>query len=94
VFCNLKFIVHEFVYTNIVKNVTISLPEGVLEALRLRADSERMSLNAWLRELLSREVQQESTNWSDTFLELSGRLSKPAPEWTWSRDETYAERLR
>ncbi len=83
---------HGFVYTWLVKNVTISLPDSVLEALRERASAERKSLNSWLRELLSREVQQGS-NWADEFNRLADEIAVKAPEWKWNREDTYAERL-
>jgi len=85
--------VHEFVYTCVVKNVTISLPEPVLEGLRARARAEQKSLNAWLRELLSKEVKQ-SSNWVEEFNRIADAATVTAPEWKWSREETYAERLR
>lgn len=75
------------------KNLTISLPEPVLEALRVRAKAEHKSLNAWARELLSREVQQDS-NWARELKEILDRVAGTAPEWKWDREETYAERLR
>ncbi|MDR3688416.1 MAG: hypothetical protein P4L46_03485 [Fimbriimonas sp.] len=75
------------------KNVTISLPEGVLEKLRERASSERKSLNQWLRELLAKEVDADS-GWSRSFLELADELARDGGPRTWNREDAYAERLR
>lgn len=84
---------HEFVYTNIVKNVTISLPEGVLENLRERARNDKKSLNQWLREVLSREAAEDD-GWARAFLELSDELARNEGARIWSREEAYVERLR
>jgi hypothetical protein len=81
------------VYTEFVKNLTISLPEAVLESLREQARAERKSLNAWVRELLSREVQQDS-KWAEELNRLSDEIAVHAPTWTWNREDTYAERIR
>jgi hypothetical protein len=81
------------VYTDIVKNVTISLPEQVLEDLRERARAEKKSLNQWLRELLSKEVAHDD-GWARSFLELSDELARDNGTRIWDREEAYAERLR
>jgi hypothetical protein len=81
------------VYTYFVKNVTISLPESVLEALRERAAAERKSLNGWLRELLSKEAAQNS-NWAEEFNRIAEEISVRTPDWKWSREDTYAKRIR
>jgi len=81
------------VYTDFVKNVTISLPEAVLEKLRERARSEKKSLNQWLRELLSKETDQDD-GWSRSFLELADELSRDEGTRVWNREDAYAERLR
>jgi hypothetical protein len=81
------------VYTDSVRNVTISLPDNVLEALRDRAKAEHMSLNAWLRDLLSKEIQQTSS-WAEDFNRIADEITAKAPEWKWKREDTYAERIR
>ena len=84
---------HEFVYTKFVKNVTISLPDGVLEKLRDRAAAEKKSLNQWLRELLSKETEEDD-GWSRTLLELSDEISANQGPRVWNREDAYADRLR
>jgi hypothetical protein len=76
-----------------VKNVTISLPESVLENLRERARNERKSLNQWLRDLLSKEAEADD-GWARTVLELSDEFSVDGGERVWNREEAYAERVR
>ena len=92
-FCEICSKAHELVYTESVKNLTVSLPDAVLESLREKARTERVSLNALVRELLSREVQQDS-NWAESFNRLADEVTVTSPEWNWSREETYAERVR
>ena len=78
-------------------NVTISLPEETLEALRVKAKANGKSLNAWLRELLGREVRADSTlvdeilKLSDLAADSVAKASPPA--WKWNREEIYEERL-
>jgi len=89
-------------YTNsctlaFVTNVTISLPEETLEALRTKAKANGKSLNAWLRELLGREAQADA-GWLDEFMRLSDQCADSvakanAPPWKWNREEAYEERL-
>jgi plasmid stability protein len=81
------------VYTMFVRNVTISLPDNVLEALRDRAKNEHKSLNAWLRDLLSKEIQ-ETSPWAEEFNRIADEITVKAPEWKWNREDTYAERIR
>ncbi len=81
-------------YTEFVKNLTITLPEAVLEAVRERAKADRKSMNTWVRELVSREVYLDS-RWTEELLRLVDKATVTAPpEWKWNREETYAERLR
>ncbi len=78
-------------YTEFVKNVTISLPESVLEKLRKKAKESNQSLNAWLREVLTQEV--EGDNWAEEYLKLSESTSTTREPWMWNREELYEERL-
>jgi hypothetical protein len=81
----------KFVYTKLVKNVTISLPEEVLEALRQKARDSNKSLNAWLRDFLTSKVE-EPEDWFCEYRRVAGQVAAPAEPWTWSREETYEER--
>ncbi len=85
-------------YTNSVKNVTISLPDATVEALRKKARANGKSLNAWLREILGREAPANS-DWADRYRQLAEECAKdieaanPSP-WKWNREEMYEERFR
>ena len=56
------------------------------------AYSYELTRAAWLRDVLSREAQAGS-NWADEFNRLADKMATHE-EWTWSREDTYAERLR
>ena len=80
-------------YTSFVRNVTISLPDEVLEKLRERASAEKKSLNSWLRELLTKETDEDD-GWARSFIALSNELSRNEGPRTWSREDAYGERIR
>ncbi len=82
----------KLVYTEFVKNVTISLPEDVLERLRDRAKEADKSLNAWLRDVLSREAGG-GQEWFDNLMVTIDQISGPREPWTWNREDIYRERL-
>ncbi len=74
------------------KNVTISLPETVWEALRGRARDNRKSLNAFVGEVLARETNDNAA-WLRDFEAATEAHSVDAQPWNWSREDTYADRL-
>jgi hypothetical protein len=80
------------VYTAFVKNVTISLPESVWEALRERARNRQKTLNALIGEVLTRETNDD-TAWLRDFEAATEAHSVEARAWNWNRDDTYADRL-
>lgn len=71
--------------------VTVSLPDDVVEGLRAKAQAEGKPLSAWLREVLTRQVEPDSS-WAAKFERLADKVATNV-EWTWNREETYAERL-
>jgi hypothetical protein len=74
-----------------VRNVTISLPDHVLDLLRERARNERMSLNAWLRHLLTEEVKNEG-DWYAQHEKIADDIATACPSWSWNREEIYEGR--
>ncbi len=77
------------------RNVTISLPDTVIEALREKAKANGKSLNAWLRELLSREVEPDAS-WLEEITQISqmcAQSAKTGSNWKWHREEAHEERL-
>lgn len=85
-------VAHYFVYTEFVRNVTISLPEAVWEALRDRAKDHRKSLNAFIGEILARETSGNAA-WLRDFEAATESHAVTAQPWEWNREDTYANRL-
>jgi hypothetical protein len=77
------------VYTTIVlKNVTLSAEERLIEQAREKARRERRTLNAVFREWLRRYVGQESG--SSGYAELMEKLSHVRPGKRFTREELNA----
>lgn len=84
---------HELVYTDFVKNVTISLPDHTLEALREKARSSGKSLNAWLGEILKREATTDQA-WMEDFERVTSACAdQVSGNWRWNREEVHEERI-
>ena len=83
---------HDFVYTPFVKNVTISLPEPIWEALRDRARDNQKSLNGFIGDILARESNGDSA-WLVEFESATETHSVETSPWKWNREDTYADRL-
>jgi hypothetical protein len=70
------------------KNVTISLDDSTMDALRKYASSRGQSLNAFLKELVSRTVNKPGGN-ADRFFELIDSMPKTKVGITWKREDLY-----
>lgn len=75
-------------------NLTIAIDDELLRRARVRAAEQGTSVNAVLREQLTRYADASSNaRAAEAFLSLAGeRPGRSAGPWT--RDELYAERLR
>ncbi len=81
----------KLVYTGVVKNVTISLDDHLLEKGREFARSQGKSFNELVRELLRTTVEDRNVQLEETWAyadKLSLRLNAPMP----SREERNARR--
>jgi hypothetical protein len=78
------------------KNITLSIDDSVLEEVRQIAARNKTTVNAIVRDHLTRLSQQESRQAEARrrLLELaetsSGRLG---PGWKWNREDAYEGRL-
>lgn len=83
--------VHSLTYTVLMKNITLSVDEKVLAAVRRRAAEQDSSVNALVRDYLTRLAMQENraAHARERLRELSalsqGRLGKK----TWRRDDLH-----
>lgn len=76
------------------KNITISVPEELLDAVTQRAREMKLSVNRFVREVLIRETGSGSKGWADNHKKIvEGIHGNPEPDWKWNRDENYEERL-
>ena len=71
------------------RNVTITLDAKVLEAARRDAAARGISLNAFLRELISRSLGQGNGVGASELFELMDRLPKTTEGITWKREDLY-----
>lgn len=78
-------------YTDFVRNVTISLPEEVLEAHRQKAMEHKMSLNKWLRMQLAESVAIPSSSPTESILSVIREVGPAPKSWSWNRAELYDE---
>ena len=70
-------------------NVTLSIDTELLKKGREYAQSRHTSLNALIRKLLSREVQNEPNNWIDELIKESELSTGDSSGEKWTRDELY-----
>ena len=70
------------------KNVTISLDDSTVDALRKSATGRGQSLNAFLRELISETVRKPKAR-SARLFELFDALPSTRIGVTWAREELY-----
>jgi hypothetical protein len=73
------------VYTDQVKNVTLSAEEDLIERARLRAAKEKTTLNAAFRDWLQRYAGAETSR--EEYAQLMKRLSRVRSGRSFSRDE-------
>ena len=76
------------------RNLTVSLPEGVLDRLRVLAAEKKLSVNRFVREVLSDVTAEPNQNWEAEHDALLKEIGSRTREGTWNREEVYAERLR
>ncbi len=73
-----------------VRNVTLSLDESLLESAKSYAAGRGMSLNAFVKKLIERELKRSSPDWVDSFIgkaKVSGATSRGERPMT--REEIY-----
>ena len=81
------------------KNITLSVDEAVLEKVRLVAAEQKTTVNAMVRAFLERkaresEIGKRRRDAVNRLLALSrNSTASMAKDWTFNREELYAERL-
>ena len=74
-------------------NLTLSIPDQLLEKARKRASESGITVNQYVRDKLAELAGEEDMDAVVArFRELSGK-GNPDPDWKWNRDEIYEERM-
>ncbi|MFN3175406.1 MAG: CopG family ribbon-helix-helix protein [Phaeodactylibacter xiamenensis] len=75
------------------KNITLSIPDELLEKSRAYAKLHGTSLNEFVRELLRRHVATSTISPTEKLLERSNSLSISTKKWKWNRNELYDRKI-
>ena len=75
------------------KNITLSLPDDLLRKSREYAEKHGTSLNQFVRDLLSKVLQNEEKSTIEKLLEKSERFSVNTDNYKWNRDEIYDRKV-
>ncbi len=70
-------------------NVTLSFDDDLLKKGRKHAQKRGKSLNALIRELLSKEVNRKDDKWTDHWFSLMDKANANSRGKKWSREDIY-----
>ena len=70
-------------------NLTLSFDENFLKKGRKHAQRQGKSLNALIRELLSKEIEQKDAVWLDRCFSLMDKANANSKGMKWSREDIY-----
>lgn len=80
-------------YTDIVRNITISVDDDLWKRIRDSASESHISMNKFIGEALSRAVMRSEDSPAARIAAMAERIG-PAPKaWTWNRDEIYEDAI-
>jgi len=77
-----------------VRNLTVSLPEAVLDRLRVLAAERRLSVNRFVGEVLTDVTTEPSHDWQAEHEALLNEIGARPRSGEFNRDEIYADRVR
>lgn len=75
------------------RNVTITLPEEVLNAVRLLAAEQQLSVNKYLGNLIEESTHVRDPGWAERHAELHRQIPARTSEGRWNRQELNEERI-
>ena len=70
-------------------NVTLSIKEDLLKESRQYAQKHNTSLNALIRDMLSKIVRKKNKGWPEEFFALADRYKGNSKGKKWSREDLY-----
>ena len=76
------------------RNLTVSLPEGVLDRLRVLAAERKLSVNKFVGEVLRSVTDEPNFDWQADHEALIKEIGARPRVGTWNREEIYADRFR
>jgi len=82
-----------FVYTNVVHNITISVDDELWKLVREAAAEDRISMNAFIRKALSRTVLKTEESAAARFANLAEAMTPSTVPWKWDRNEIYEDTI-
>ncbi|MCG8481461.1 MAG: DUF6364 family protein [Spirochaetales bacterium] len=74
------------------RNVTLAIDERLLTEARSYARKHGTTLNAMIRELLSKTVRSEADQSGAAVIQLFDELAGNSGGWKWNREELYDDR--
>ena len=80
-------------YTDFVKNITISVDDDLWSRVRDSAAAEHVSMNAFIRDTLSRTVRRSEESIGSRLATLAEEYGPAPRSWKWNRDEIYEENI-
>jgi hypothetical protein len=78
----------------VVRNLTVSLPEDVIDKLRVLAAEQKTSVNRFVGTVLRNVVGESGSDWREDHQALLDEIGSRPRSGKWSREEVYAERLK
>lgn len=76
-------------FTEMVKNITLSIDEEILAKARAYASRQNISLNQLVRDLLERTVSRDGKAAAEEMLRVTAAIRGDSKGWKWNRDEIY-----
>ena len=70
-------------------NITLSIPEDLLKAGREYAHKHDLSLNAFIRDILSQKISQKHANWLEECFKLMDQTKGNSKGQKWKRGDLY-----
>ena len=71
------------------KNITLSIDEGILQAGREYARQHNVSFNVLVRKLIEQTVVKKQSRWLDDTFSLMDKANVSSIGARWSREELY-----
>jgi len=71
------------------KNITLSIDDGILQAGRAYARSHNMSFNVLVRRLIEQTVMPRKEKWLDDTFSLMDKVNVSSDGVAWTREELY-----